>query len=251
MKENMWTLRNSVKCIHLDETDSTNQWLKEHAAEETSEILVVADYQTAGRGQTGNHWESEYGKNLLYSLLLHPTGIQASQQFLISMIISLAVCKALQSYTSGITIKWPNDIYWKDRKICGMLIENRISGQIIKDCIAGIGININQRVFHSDAPNPVSLCQILGKEVSQQHVLDRFLSVYKKLMRYIESCKTDDIRTAYINELYRREGYHRYCDDNGSFEAKLVTVSDNGTLHLEDRNGKQRSYAFKEVTFLT
>lgn len=240
-----------MSIIHLDETTSTNNWLRSHQAESDEGIIVVtADYQTDGRGQASNHWESERGKNLLFSIRFHPTAIPASQQFLVSMIVSVAVCETLSNYATDFSIKWPNDIYWKDRKICGILIENRLSGQAILDTIAGIGMNINQAAFHSDAPNPVSLRQILGTDTERQEVLDLFLTSFKKHFQRVESGDTTSVKTAYKSALYRRNGYHTYSDRQGCFEAKLVDIADNGTLFLEDVNGKQRSYAFKEVEFV-
>ena len=166
--------------IRLAETDSTNNYLREQCAKDRlpEGSLVIADFQTAGKGQVGNSWESEAGKNLMFSILLYPDFLPANRQFLISQIASLSVKETLDEYTDSVTVKWPNDIYWKDRKICGMLIENDLSGHNLYCSIIGIGINLNQAVFRGDAPNPVSLFQIIGKEVDREEVLDRFLSVF-------------------------------------------------------------------------
>ena len=148
-----------VKRIHRIEVSSTNTYLKEllTAGVELPELtLVDADFQTGGRGQQQNVWESEADKNLLFSLLCHPTFLPATNQFVLSQAIAVAVQRTLSEYTDGITIKWPNDIYWNDRKICGTLIECNLMGSTIKDCIIGTGINVNQTEFRSDAPNPVS-----------------------------------------------------------------------------------------------
>ncbi len=155
------------KIVHIEETDSTNRWLRSFGSKEDrnigganseTSIVVVADYQTAGKGCGTNTWESERGKNLTFSMLIHPKGIPANQQFHITEIVSVALCKMLQSYIyNKVEIKWPNDIYVDDKKICGILIENRLQRTDIKDCIIGIGLNVNQTVFKSDAPNPVSI----------------------------------------------------------------------------------------------
>ena len=149
--------------VHITETDSTNQWVKSHRGDHP--FCVMADYQTAGRGCGTNRWESERGKNLLFSLLLHPKQIPASKQFHISMAISLSIIEALGQHVADLSIKWPNDIYWRNGKIAGILIENTLKGNIIKDSIIGVGLNVNQRHFISDAPNPVSMRQILGHDV--------------------------------------------------------------------------------------
>ena len=125
--------------IRLRSTDSTNHFLRHYRPVSPKDmVLATADYQTAGRGQAGNSWEAEEGKNLLFSLLLHPRWVDASRQFVLSQAMALAVCETLTGYTGGgISIKWPNDIYWNDMKICGMLIENTLSGRQIEDCITG------------------------------------------------------------------------------------------------------------------
>ena len=174
----MSTDNESPRILRVAETTSTNSLLRELIIKESlSEgSVVVADFQTAGRGQIGNVWESEAGKNLMFSTVLYPTCIPANRQFLISQIAALSVKETLDLYTDHVTVKWPNDIYWKDKKICGMLIENDLSGHNLYCSIIGIGINLNQAVFRGDAPNPVSLFQIIGKEVDREEVLDRFFS---------------------------------------------------------------------------
>ena len=127
---------------------------------ELPHATVVSTYnQTAGRGQRGNSWESEPHKNLTFSVLLKPQHIIAREQFYISEIVSVAIVNTLRKYIidQPIAIKWPNDIYVNDDKICGILIENTLSGYSISQSIAGIGININQQTFLSNAPNPISL----------------------------------------------------------------------------------------------
>ena len=162
-----------VPLIHISETNSTNSYLQNFCAKEKTEefTTVAADYQTSGRGQRGNSWESEPHKNLLFSFVLFPEFLEARRQFLISQIVSLAIKEELDTYTDDVSIKWPNDIYWKEKKICGILIENDLIGRNISRSIAGIGININQEEFHSPAPNPVSLYQITGKQYDIYEVL--------------------------------------------------------------------------------
>ena len=155
------------KLIHLAETDSTNRHLQrllQADAALADETVAIADFQTSGRGQIGNVWESEAGQNLTFSLLYKPQHLPANQPFRIAQIAALSVKKTLDKYVSGITVKWPNDIYRRNLKICGMLIENTLSGGFITHSIIGIGLNINQTVFRSDAPNPVSLSQITGEK---------------------------------------------------------------------------------------
>ena len=228
--------------IHIAETDSTNRWLRERGGE--GDMVVVADYQTAGKGQGNNSWESEWGKNLLFSVLYHPQRIPANRQFHISMAVSLAIADALGEHIGDVSIKWPNDIYWRNAKICGILIENRLLGQTIRDSIIGVGVNVNQRQFHSNAPNPVSLWQIHGHETDLELLLQ---SILDKFTLYINK---KEIKTQYLHQLYRRKGFHPYADKEGSFMAEIVDVEDDGHLLLCDDNGQQRRYAFKEVSFV-
>lgn len=227
--------------IHIDETESTNQWLREHGS--NADMVVTADNQTAGRGCGTNRWESERGKNLLFSMLIHPKAIAATQQFRISMAVSLAVIETLDQYIGDVSIKWPNDIYWRDGKICGILIENTLSGNTIRNSIIGVGLNVNQRIFRSDAPNPVSLWQISGRETDRDLLLNDFLERFGQLLG-------QDVRSRYIAKLYRRKGFFPYADTEGAFMAEFVDVKDDGHLVLRDDNGALRTYAFKEVRFV-
>ena len=230
------------KIVHIDETDSTNRWIKENG---DGNCVVVADYQTAGRGCGTNKWESERGKNLLFSVLMHPHDVAANRQFRISMIVSVALCKLLSRYDEGsFSIKWPNDIYWHDRKICGILIENRLKGAMIEDCVIGIGLNVNQDTFLSDAPNPVSLYQILGQETDGETLLHEFLKQLE------ETWSQQDIALTYEKLLFRRGKTALYCGKSGTFQAVLQRVEPDGHLVLQQEDGQEHHYAFKELQFI-
>ena len=199
--------------IHLNETHSTNSYLRElimREKEQPEGTVVITDYQTAGRGQKGNSWESERGKNLTFSILLHPNHIPPGKQFILSQLISIAIVGVLKKYDRHFTIKWPNDIYWKEKKIAGMLIEVDLTGSSLSNAIIGIGININQRHFKSDAPNPVSLTQITGKEhnLSEllEKILDRIVDEYNKYTPDNE----EEIRQKYMALLFSNKGVYPY-----------------------------------------
>ena len=237
------------KVIHIDETDSTNRWLRDYAlSQPEGDYVVVSEYQTAGRGCGTNSWESERGKNLTFSLLIHPTEITADCQFRISEAVSLALCETLDAYVTDrqVSVKWPNDIYVDDCKICGMLIENRLRGRLMTDSIIGIGLNVNQREFFSDAPNPVSLVQLLGHEVALEPLLQAFLQKLELTLQM----DPETLGKAYRNRLYRRGAEHEYRDGKGVFRATLMNVLDDGRLVLLDTEGTARIYAFKEVQFV-
>lgn len=230
------------KIIHIAETDSTNRWVRDNG--DDADMVVVADYQTAGKGQGTNSWESERGMNLLFSILFHPQEIPANRQFTISMAVSLAIADALGQQIGDVSIKWPNDIYWRNAKIAGILIENRLKGQVIRDSIIGIGINVNQRQFRSDAPNPVSLWQIHGHETDLLTLLHAVLDRFSHYINKVE------LKQQYTRMLYRRKGFHPYYDKSGTFMAELVDVEEDGHLLLQKEDGQQCRYAFKEVQFI-
>lgn len=242
-----------VRIIRLGQTDSTNRWLREYNGEErTGMTVAVADEQTAGRGCGTNTWESEPGKNLTFSLLIHPSAVPSNRQFVLSMAKALALKAALDEYLSeGITLKWPNDIYWHDRKIGGTLIELSVSGSSIHRCILGTGINVNQRTFTSNAPNPVSLIQITGRETPVAELLDKVIHHFQSYYAQVEQGHFEDIMQAYRQAMYRREGFHRYRDSHGEFSASIAGVECGGHLLLRDTGGRLRRYAFKEVTYIT
>lgn len=237
--------------IELAETGSTNAFLRNyHPAVSRDMTLVTADYQNAGRGQADNTWESERGANLLFSLLVHPVEIEANRQFLLSQAVSLAICESLGQYTADARIKWPNDIYWRDRKICGILIENFLMGKHIETCVIGVGVNVNQKEFRSDAPNPVSLWQITGKETERIFLLADIVERFKSYYGQIRRGQTGEITGRYRQSLYRGEGFYPYEDNEGRFEARVQAVEPTGHLVLCDRAGVLRRYAFKEVRFV-
>ena len=243
---------------YLDTIDSTSTELRQRmSAEELPHgYCISADFQTSGHGQATNRWESEDGKNLLFSLLLRPTVIPAAEQFVITELVTLAIINALQDYIrQQITIKWPNDIYVGDKKLCGILIENALCGSTIDTCIVGIGININQELFVSDAPNPVSLKQLNGRDNDRGEILEE---IYQNILNYYDyladNWQNNDIKQSlyyeYMNNLYRRTGYHNYSTPEGEhFRAEIEDIGPQGHLTLRLESGELRIFAFKEVIF--
>lgn len=241
-----------VPLIHINETDSTNNHLQALCRQQQVEefTTVIADFQTSGRGQRGNSWESEPCANLLFSFVLFPHFLEARRQFLISQIISLAIKEELDTYAADISIKWPNDIYWKDKKICGMLIENDLMGRNISRSIAGIGININQEEFHSSAPNPVSLRQITGKQYDRFEIGKNIMLRVRSYYDLLQKGHATLIAYQYEKSLFRKEGMHLYKDVNGEFAARILCVEPEGRLILEDERQTKRGYMFKEVEYI-
>lgn len=239
--------------IHLvDEIDSTNNYMKSLLLKQKVKegTIISTDFQTGGRGQRGNGWLSEKGKNLLFSIVLYPDTVKANEQFVISQTVSLAVADFLRKYTDGITIKWPNDIYWQDKKVCGILIENTLEGDEIKESVCGIGINLNQESFDSSLPNPVSLKQITGEYYEQSIMLEE---VRELLFSYYEQLRRGEIQIIaenYRDSLFRKTGYHLFNDNTNDFIARIKDVASDGTLVLQTESGNERRFAFKEMRYV-
>lgn len=239
--------------IHLNETHSTNSYLRElimREKEQPEGTVVITDYQTAGRGQKGNSWESERGKNLTFSILLHPNHIPPGKQFFLSQLISIAIVGVLKEYDRHFTIKWPNDIYWKEKKIAGMLIEVDLTGSSLSNAIIGIGININQRHFKSDAPNPVSLTQITGKEHNLSELLEKILDSIVDAYNKYSPDNEEEIRQKYMALLFRNKGVYPYLYGEEIFNASIEGIEPNGQLILKKENGSIHTFAFKEISFV-
>ena len=245
-----------IKWHRSDSIGSTNTYLRSlNGGDPDYDCEVaVASFQTAGRGQKGNTWESEAGKNLLFSILAHPSGIKVQEQFYISEAIALAVSDSVitalgPEYAPYVSVKWSNDVYWKDFKMAGILIENTLQGDRILDTVAGVGLDVNQEVFLSDAPNPISLKNISGRDYD---IEDLLLDIIDHFIGYMElpADKRADVDLAYRNRLYRREGYHKYRDENGIFEARIEGICPDGCLMLQTRSAEHRIYEFKQVQFI-
>lgn len=229
------------------ELTSTNTELARLAAEGAPHGTAVSCHtQTAGRGQRGNTWESAPGQNVTMSVLLRPEGIAPREQFAISEAVALAVADVVDSClppSLRAEVKWPNDIYVADRKICGILIEHRISSSSIEHTVCGIGLNVNQERFLSDAPNPVSLFQLTGRRFDVGQIEE---AVARRVVELAADCRK--LHHTYMSRLWRREGYHPYAEPGGpAFDARITDVALTGHLTLERRDGSRATYAFKEV----
>ena len=237
------------KIIHLPETESTNNTLRLLAETEqpANKSIIWTDFQTKGKGQTGNSWESAPGMNLLCSILFYPSHLSANESFALLELAALSVKYTLDKYAPDISIKWPNDIYYQHKKICGILIENEVTeGNIIRSII-GIGINLNQTKFEIDAPNPVSLSMITGSTYDRKVILNQLLANFERLTGEFEDKGFDSLHRKYCASLYRRNGFYTYKDAKGRFEARIHSIEPSGHLILERHDGMLSRYGFKEV----
>ena len=225
--------------MYIKSTDSTNTLLKHLAAEGNPPEFIYAGYQTAGRGQTGNSWESEANKNLLCSILLPPN----KNLHFLNIAVGVAMLRVIGD---DFTIKWPNDIYYGNKKAAGILVENAIIGNEIRYSIAGIGLNVNQTTFVSDAPNPISLKQIRGQEYDIEWLMNQLLEAVHSVLNESEQ----EVWSYYKSHLYRREGFWPYEDKKGRFEAVIQDVLPTGEIVLRDINGQIRQYEFKQIKYI-
>ncbi|MDR1272962.1 MAG: biotin--[acetyl-CoA-carboxylase] ligase [Odoribacteraceae bacterium] len=225
--------------------DSTNgeAWRRLEELDDRSVILTAQ--QTGGRGHGGSAWESEAGKNITMTILLKPRQLPAGEQFLVSMLVSLATRDLVERYVDGCTVKWPNDVYVGNRKIAGILIEHVVARDAISLSLCGVGLNVNQTRFTSGAPNPVSLCQLLGGELPMRQVLDELLAALDARLRAPRDIP--GTQREYVSCLYRGTGVHAWEDEEGIFTATIRGVNEYGQLLLEDETGQRRAYGFKEV----
>lgn len=259
-----FSLEAMKKRYHLPEVHSTNTYLLDLLAQGTTlpdTTVIYTLRQTAGRGQMGNSWESEPDKNILFSMLLCPTFLPIREQFIISQFCSLGIVEALDELIQAqhlqdnvkLSIKWPNDIYAGDGKLCGILIENRLMGGTLQHSVLGVGINVNQEKWIGNAPNPVSL-KLLGIETDPLTVLDlvtkHIIELYHALRDNKEMAVM--IRERYMQRLYRSQGFHSYYDPakDEHFDAEIAGVDPQGPLLLRLASNEVRSYWFKEVKFV-
>lgn len=231
----------------IEEAASTNSLMAEKDREQRlgHGHAIMARRQTAGRGQRGNHWESEPGMNVTLSIMLRPHGVEAREQFLVSEAVAIATAETVAELTGEpAEVKWPNDIYVGQKKIAGILIECGLERQCISRAIAGIGLNVNQTLWLSDAPNPVSMRQLTGKEYDVEATARLLVD---KVVRQVSSLPGNAAGTErrYASLLWRREGLHLWEDAASGelFTAGIARVERTGRLVMD--NG--REYWFKEV----
>ena len=213
--------------------------------------IILAQRQTAGRGQRGHTWESREGENLTFSLLLEPLFLSPSEQFLISECVALGVCDALMHYGIEAQIKWTNDIYIGDRKLAGILIEHKLQGSALARTVAGIGLNVNQKAFSDDLPNPISMAQATGREFDREEVLQTVATSLMARYKQLREGGAKELQADYHQRLYRLGQEHCYALPDGSrFRGIIRGVEPTGALRIENERGELLSFLFKEVEFV-
>ena len=240
--------------ITLKEVDSTNTFLKNLVSNSKplpEGTVIMAESQYAGRGQQQNGWHSQAGKNLTFSLLLNPSFLPVTQQFDLTRVISLGVFNALEALLGDrLKIKWPNDIYYGDKKLGGILIENLLQGSLIKQAVIGIGINVNQLEFPDWVPNPISINQILQQDYDLQLLLSQICRHIEAWYLKLRAGKTELIREAYLNSMYWLNETHLFRSNGDVFSGKIKNIENNGLLVVNNNIETEFKFTFKEIEFL-
>jgi BirA family biotin operon repressor/biotin-[acetyl-CoA-carboxylase] ligase len=209
--------------------------------------LVIAYNQSRGKGQRGNLWESKPGLNLTFSLILFPSFLSINDQFILNMAIAIGVKQGLKKYVNDIEVKWPNDFYYKGKKLGGMLLENRLKGQYLDHSIIGLGINVNQTDFN--IPGAISLKEILGEELDLNDVLSEILKHIEKWYLHLKTKSFKSIKETYQNMLYLYDKWATY-DDGEIFSGKITGVGNFGHLEMRKQNGEYIRYELKQIRLI-
>lgn len=237
--------------IKVGECLSTNSLMKQKKQESQlrDKTAIMTDFQSLGRGQGQNTWQSDSGKNLLISIY-RCTKLKAEEHFMLTIIASLSISDTLKNYGIKASIKWPNDIYVDDRKIAGILIENSLMKDQINDTIIGVGLNINQQVFHETIPNPVSVAQIIQREIEITAIRNTFIENFDKLFKESENGQNEELFHLYIDKLYRLKEWSLFEFDGHNFTGQIRGVMPDGRLIIETESGQLKHFLFGEVKYV-
>ncbi|MDO9136192.1 MAG: biotin--[acetyl-CoA-carboxylase] ligase [Lutibacter sp.] len=242
-----------MNIIKLNAIESTNLYLKKLAVEKELEsyTVVSANYQSAGRGQMGANWHSEIGKNLTFSLLIKFDAFEIEHQFYLSMAVSLGLLAAIRFHISSpLFVKWPNDILAEKDKLAGILIENIVTGNVIKQTVIGIGLNVNQEQFPATIGKVTSLKKMTGNSFDTESLLESIVISIQNFVDYIERKEFQKLKSLYLKSLYKFEKPVMFEDDKGLiFLGKIVNVCEDGKLEVELEDEKTRKFNLKEIKF--
>jgi BirA family biotin operon repressor/biotin-[acetyl-CoA-carboxylase] ligase len=242
------------KILNINKVNSTNSYVLELISTNQkleNETVYISDNQIAGKGQGENLWESEPGKNLTFSIYLEPRFLNPADQFYLNISISLGIQKYVSSLVKEkVWIKWPNDIYILNKKVAGILINHTISGQQLINSVVGIGLNMNQKLFISDAPNPGSLIHFTGKECNLDIALSDLLSSINDFYLMLKKSNIEKLTFQYFEVLLGYQQWREYNYQNQVIKAKITGISNFGTLLLIDDHKNRLECGFKEIEFI-
>jgi BirA family biotin operon repressor/biotin-[acetyl-CoA-carboxylase] ligase len=243
------TLFMGKNLVFVPECHSTNDLALQLCQQSSAAdgTVIITDQQTRGRGQRGNSWEAEPGKNLTFSVILRPVFLPVRDQFFLNVVVSLAILDFLQNYAVKAMVKWPNDVMVGDRKICGILIENQVRGATFEHVVAGVGLNVNQQKFSMETPTSISL--ITGRENKLQSVFEGVLKNIEVRYLQLKEGKYSALKEAYIRAMFWFGEKRTFSTGEETFEGKITGIDEHGKL-LVEHNETIRSFALKELTFL-
>ena len=240
----------------LQSTPSTNSLLMQLARERRRDgnplpdlYAVYTDFQTAGRGAGTNKWHSSRGLNILTSIYFE-TGLAAADQFVFNLWFATATRRFLAEHVPDVLIKWPNDMYVRDRKLAGDLTEHSVSGGRLDFTVAGIGINVNEERFPNPIPNPTSLFLETGRRYDIDTLMDEYLSVLRERRQLLSTIHAAELREEYLSYLYRRNEAHPYLIHGQQINSVIRDIDRFGRLVLELPDGSQETFGFKEVSYV-
>ena len=241
-----------LKHVHLEQIDSTNAYLQRKQSEaDIRNWVVSADEQTAGKGMGSNGWESEVGKNLTFSLALDMSFLPAERQFLLSETVALAMVEILDHLlpTEKLKIKWPNDLYFGNRKLAGILINSTIKANMMDVSIIGIGLNVNQICFQDWPTHPISLKTITGKDYDLQPLLEQ---IAEHILIKVQQLRTDPaaIEQEYLKRLFRYRTWADYKVEGTVLRLFMTGIDSFGRLQMLDEKNKTYCFDIKEIRFI-
>ncbi|MFZ1806787.1 MAG: biotin--[acetyl-CoA-carboxylase] ligase [Cyclobacteriaceae bacterium] len=243
------TLFIGKKLVFVPECHSTNSIALELSQKKDllEGTILITDHQSRGRGQQGNAWISEPGKNLTFSIVLKPSFLAIKDQFLLNMVVSLGVRDYVQTkLPTPVFVKWPNDVLVEEQKVCGILIENQIQGAGFTNSIIGIGLNVNQQGFHLN--NAVSLIIVSGQNYELQGALEELCGHLEKWYLTLKQNGSDRVREYYLNALFGLGERRIFKSKEREFWGVIEGVDDHGRLMIKE-NGKTHHFNNKEVQF--
>ena len=245
-----------MKINHFKTLESTNQYLQNLLNEGIDIVnnIVVTDFQTSGKGQGKNVWQSEDGKNLLFSIALDMSFLKAENQFLLTQMVSVTMINVLKKYLpeESLFIKWPNDIYFNDKKIAGILIKNEIKGMMMGTSIIGIGLNVNQTSFDENLPNPISMKTITGNDFKLEAILNDICFELRALSYepYGNTNSQQPTANNYTDKLYRYKQWASYEHEGAVKEMMIIGYDQFGRLILKEKNDREVVCDLKEISFV-
>ena len=246
-------MENVMRIKWLEEVDSTNNELLRHIGDYDNLSVIAAVNQTAGRGQRGNRWVSAPGDNLTFSFILKPSGLPAREVMAITCLATLAVRDTLREAGVPAVVKWPNDIYVGNRKICGMLVENGLAGPDIAWSVVGIGINLNQTEFPGEIMNATSLRRLTGRTFEPVPFLENLCHRLEALLPELASPeRREALRAAYEQDLFRKDSPAPFRDltTDEEFTGIIRGITPEGLLRVEKAEGPEKVFGFKEISYI-